>query len=44
MLAAMTLPPGAMPPAAKPPDPVTPAPRKVEAPSTDRLAGAGRRG
>jgi predicted Zn finger-like uncharacterized protein len=41
LLAAMTLPPGAMPPAAtpppsKPPDPVTPTPRKAEAPSTDR--------
>ena len=41
MLAAMTLPPGAMPPAAKPPDPVTPVPRKVEAPSTDRSPGLG---
>lgn len=41
MLAAMTLPPGAMPPAAKPPDPVTPAPRKMEAPSTDRSPAMG---
>jgi predicted Zn finger-like uncharacterized protein len=46
LLAAMTLPPGAMPPAppppapaAKPADAPTPIPRKPEAPSTDRSPG-----
>jgi predicted Zn finger-like uncharacterized protein len=41
LLNAMTLPPGAMVPPAKPPDPITPPPRKVEAPSTDRAPALG---